>query len=84
MIKYELNCWKTLKQLTLQHKDEICLGVNAAKAEKSLVDDARLNPKHQNNGQSAAKFRIGKGSTTIPQGSRIQVIGIRSCSHPQG
>ena len=50
----------------LQHKDEIHLSVNAAKAEKSLVDDAWLNPKHQNNGQSAAKFRIGKGSTTIP------------------
>ena len=66
MIKYELNCWKTLKQLTLQHKDEIYLGVNAAKAERSLVDGARLNPKHYNNGQSAAKPRIEEGSTTIP------------------
>jgi hypothetical protein len=84
MIKYELNCWKTLKQLTLQHKNEICLGVNATKVEKSLVDGARLNPKHQNNGQSAAKPRTEEGSTTIPQGSRIQVIGIRSGSRPQG
>ena len=30
-------------------------------------------------GQSAAKFRTGKGSTTIPsKGSRVQANGIRS------
>ena len=30
-----LNCWKLLKTITLQRKDEICLIVNVAKAEKS-------------------------------------------------
>ncbi len=28
------NCWKTLKLFKLQHSDEICASVNAAKAEK--------------------------------------------------
>lgn len=37
------------------------------------MDSARLNPKHRNNGQSAAKFQTGKRSTTIPpEGSRIK------------
>lgn len=40
-----LNCWKTVKSDTLQRKNEISLGVNVAKAEKSYQDGSRLNPK---------------------------------------
>ena len=29
-----LNCWKDLKTIELQRENEICLSVNAAKAEK--------------------------------------------------
>ena len=34
------------------------------------------------NGQSAAKARIEQSSTTIPYGSRLQVIGSRSGVRP--
>lgn len=37
-----------------------------------------LNPKYFNNGQSAAKGRLGQGSTTISKESRAQAIGARS------
>ena len=36
---------------------------------KNKSDGAWLNPKHCNNGQSAAKLRTGEGSSTIPEGS---------------
>lgn len=40
------------------------------------MDGAWLNPKHFYNGQSAAKSRIEKGSTTIPgMGVGLQAIG---------
>ena len=49
-----------------------------AKAEKNILDDARLNPKHYYNRQSAAKPEK-ESSTTIPrEGSTIQAIGIGS------
>ena len=70
-VKNLLNCWKSLKLYILQRKYEIRLSVNVTKVEKKYIDDARLNPKHCNNGQSAAKLRIGERSTTIPHGSRI-------------
>ena len=49
-----------------------------AKAEKNILDDARLNSKHYDNRQSAAKTEK-ESSTTIPrEGSIIQAIGIGS------
>ena len=43
-----------------------------------MLDGARLNPKHYDNRQSAAKPEK-ESSTTIPrEGSTIQVIGIGS------
>jgi hypothetical protein len=30
-----LNCWKTLKPIVPQHRDEICSSVTVAKAEKN-------------------------------------------------
>ena len=61
-----LNCWKPLKPIVPQHRDEICSSVMVAKVEKNQSDGTRLNPKCCNNGQSAAKLRTGEGSTTIP------------------
>ena len=58
------NCWKTLKTIKLQRNDEIYINVNVAKAEKINCMRARLNPLLFFNGQSAAKSRIEKGSTT--------------------
>ena len=66
MIKYLSNCWDTLKTIKLQRKDEICLSVNVMKIEKINCMRARLNPLLFFNGQSAAKSRIEKRSTTIP------------------
>ena len=40
------------------------------------MDCARLNPKHNNNWQSAAKPRIEEGSTTIQIWSKAQAIGV--------
>lgn len=60
------NCWKTLKIIKLQRKDEISLSVNVMKIEKINYMRARLNPLLFFNGQSAAKPRIEEGSTTIP------------------
>lgn len=65
-----------LKLDRLQRKDEISLGVNVAKAEKiikmtyaeiKIYEVCRLfiNAKCFKNGQSAAKLRIGEGSTTM-------------------
>ena len=44
---------------------------------KNILDDARLNPKHYDNRQSAAKPEK-ESSTTIPREGTIQVIGIGS------
>ena len=49
--------------------------MKVAKAETSVGIDIGLNPKYQYNGSLVAKFRIGKGQTTIPQGSTSQAIG---------
>ena len=49
-----------------------------AKSRKNILDGARLNPKHYDNRQSAAKPEK-ESSTTIPrEGSTIQAIGIGS------
>ena len=49
-----------------------------SESRKNILDDARLNPKHYDNRQSAAKPEK-ESSTTIPrEGSTIQVIGIGS------
>ena len=37
VIIYPLNCWNFLKQHILQHKNEICLNANVAKAEKNML-----------------------------------------------
>lgn len=42
------------------------------------MNDIWLNPKYFINGQSAAKGRLGQGSTTILKESRAQAIGARS------
>lgn len=55
MINNALNCWEILKTIKLQHKDEICLNVNAVKTEKINCMRARLKPLLFFNGQSAAK-----------------------------
>ena len=79
MINNTLNCWKTLKTIKLQRKDEICLSVNVMKIEKINCMRARLKPLLFFNGRSAAKPRIAERSTTIPfKGSRPQVFGGRS------
>ena len=41
----KLNCWNTIKSTSLQHKHEIWLSVNVAKAERSKQNGTRLNPK---------------------------------------
>ena len=52
--------------------------MKVAKAEKNILDGARLNPKHYDNRQSASKPEK-ESSTTIPrEGSTIQAIGIGS------
>lgn len=38
------NCWKTLKIIKLQRKDEISLGVNVMKIKKINYMRVRLNP----------------------------------------
>ena len=58
------NCWNTLKLHTPQRKDETPKR-DGSESRKKCVDGARLNPKHRNNGQSAAKLRTGERSTTI-------------------
>ena len=78
MKKYSLNCWKPLKPFELQHSHEIWTSAICDESRKNRMDDARLNPKHRKNGQSATKARIEQSSTTIPCGSRAQVIGARS------
>lgn len=65
-VQYCFNCWKLLKLVELQRKDEISLSVNGGESEENLLDGIRLNPKYYENGQSAAKPRIEEGSTTIP------------------
>lgn len=37
MIKFVLNCWKPLKIIKPQYKDEICLSMTATKVER--IDD---------------------------------------------
>jgi len=66
MNKYALKCWKTLKTIKPQRKDEINLNVKVVKTEKINCMRTRLNPLFFFNGQSAAKLQIGEGSTTIP------------------
>lgn len=41
---------------------------------KNILDSTRLNPKYCNSGQSAAKLQIGEGSTTIPYGSKKELV----------
>ena len=65
MKKYSLNCWKPLKLFELQHSHEIWTSAICDESRKNRMDDARLNPKHRDNGQSAAKLRTGERSTTI-------------------
>ena len=49
-----------------------------SESRKNILDGARLNPKHYDNRQSAAKPEK-ESSTTIPrEGSTIQAIGIGS------
>lgn len=51
---------------------------DGSESRKNILDDARLNPKHYDNRQSAAKSEK-ESSTTIPrEGSTIQAIGIGS------
>lgn len=76
MKKYVFNCWKILKTIKLQHRDEIYSSVNAVKTEKINCMRARLNPLLFFNGQSAGKFRTGKTSTTIPLVKRF-TTGVR-------
>lgn len=64
------NCWKTLKTIKPQRKNEISLSVMVTKVEKISCMRTRLNPLSFFNGQSAAKPRIEEGSTTIPFGYR--------------
>lgn len=59
------NCWESLKTNKPQHRDEIYSSVMVVKAEKIICIRARLNPLLFFNGKSAAKLRIGEGSTTI-------------------
>nr|DAG40772.1 MAG TPA: hypothetical protein [Caudoviricetes sp.] len=59
-----MNCWKPLKLSTPQHSVEMrkCDG---DESRKKWIDGAWLNPKrYLQNGQSAAKLRIGERSTT--------------------
>ena len=49
-----------------------------AKAEKNILDDARLNPKHYGNRQSATKPEKESSTTILRERSTIQVIGIGS------
>ena len=58
------NCWKPLKLHTPQRKVETPKR-DGYESRKKCVDGAGLNPKHYNNGQSAAKLRTGERSTTI-------------------
>ncbi len=41
-----LNCWKTLKSVIPQHKDEICLSATVTKVEKNNRINIWLNPKY--------------------------------------
>ena len=51
---------------------------DGGESRKNILDDARLNPKHYYNRQSAAKSEK-ESSTTIPrEGSTIQAIGTGS------
>lgn len=59
------NCWKTLKANKPQRSDEKRANVMVVKTEKIICMRARLNPLLFFNGQSAAKLRIGEGSTTM-------------------
>ena len=53
---------------------------DGGESRKNILDDARLNPKHYGNRQSATKPEK-ESSTTIPrEGSTIQAIGIGSVS----
>ena len=64
------NCWKPLKTIKPQRKNEICLSAMVAKAEKINCMRTRQIPCSLFNGQSAAKPRTEEGSTTIPFGYR--------------
>lgn len=66
MKKYLFNCWETLKAIKPQRNVERDISVMVVKTEKINCMRARLNPLFFFNGQSAAKLRIGEGSTTIP------------------
>nr|DAP40169.1 MAG TPA: hypothetical protein [Caudoviricetes sp.] len=76
MKKYVSNCWKILKTIKPQRKNEINLGVKVTKVEKINCMRARLNPLLFFNGQSAAKFRKEKRSTAI-QFVEKTTIGVR-------
>ena len=77
MKKYVFNCWKILKTIKPQRNDEICISVTVTKVEKINCMRARLNPLLFFNGQSAAKSRIEKSSTTIPSVIENIAIGVR-------
>ena len=74
----KLNCWELLKPV---HNIAILLirgKCEGSESRKNILDGARLNPKHYDNRQSAAKPEK-ESSTTIPrEGSTIQAIGIGS------
>lgn len=59
------NCWKLLKPSKPPRAVEKPERYGY-ESRKNLKDGVRSNPKHSDNGQSAAKARTGKGSTTIP------------------
>ena len=75
--KYTFNCWKVLKTIKPQRKDEINLIVKVTKVEKINCMRTRLNPLFFFNGKSAGKFRIGKTSKTIPSAIKNIAIGVR-------
>ena len=76
MKKYVFNCWKILKTVKPQRNVETNISVKVTKVEKINCMRARLNPLLFFNGQSAAKSRIGKGSTAIPLVKKF-TIGVR-------
>ena len=56
----KLNCWNTIKSTSLQHKHEIRLSVNVAKAERSKQDGTGLNPKYYIIGNQQVSPEQGK------------------------
>jgi len=79
LIGYELHedFSKHIGKLVCRHGAKPC-NEETGESRKNILDGARLNPKHYDNRQSAAKPEK-ESSTTIPrEGSTIQAIGIGS------